>query len=608
MYDYVYDIETYPNVFLAAFEHVEYPITLLYEISPWRNDGPALLQFLDTIRQQGGRLIGFNNLAFDYPILHMIIKMNRVQPDIIYQKVQAMFDAQDEDKWAHQVYAGDRYINQIDLFKIHHFDNNARSTSLKALEFNMRSKTIQDLPFKPGTILDQDQILTLRQYNRHDVAQTKKFYEHTLEMIRFREELTRKYNRDFMNHNDTKIGKDYFVMKLEEAGVACYDFGPAGRTPRQTLRPVLRLNDAILPWVQFDQPEFRRVLEWLKQQEITETKGVFSDLTASINGFEFVFGTGGIHGSVESRIIESTDDMVIIDLDVSSYYPNLAIANGFYPQHLGETFCTIYKSLYEQRKQYGKKTAENAMLKLALNGVYGDSNNRFSVFYDPLFTMKITLNGQLLLCMLAESLMAIRGLQIIQINTDGLTVNVPRTLVADVLNARTHWEMKTGLTLEDVTYKAMMIRDVNNYIAVREDGGVKRKGAYEYVTSWHQNAGGLVIPKVAEKVLVEGAPIRKTVENWPDRMDFMLRTKVPRSSYLQWGEQQVQNITRYYIAKGGKPLTKWMPPLKGKTEWRKIAVESGWNVQVCNDLNDATLPIDYEYYIKEVEKLTLGLQ
>ena len=607
MYDYVYDIETYPNVFLAAFEHVEYPITLLYEISPWRNHGPALLQFLDTIRQHNGRLIGFNNLAFDYPILHMIIKMNRVQPDIIYQKVQAMFDAQDEDKWAHQVYAGDRYINQIDLFKIHHFDNNARSTSLKALEFNMRSKTIQDLPFKPGTILDQDQILTLRQYNRHDVAQTKKFYEHTLEMIRFREELTRKYNRDFMNHNDTKIGKDYFVMKLEEAGVACYDFGPAGRTPRQTLRPVLRLNDAILPWVQFDQPEFRRVLEWLKQQEITETKGVFKDLTASIEGFEFVFGTGGIHGSIESAVVESTEDWVIIDLDVSSYYPNLAIANGFYPEHLGQSFCTIYKNLYEQRKQYDKKSAENAMLKLALNGVYGDSNNRFSVFYDPLFTMKITLNGQLLLCMLAEHLMTISGLELIQINTDGLTVHVPRTLVADVLNARTHWEMKTGLTLEDVMYKTMFIRDVNNYIAVREDGGVKRKGAYEYKMGWHQDAGGLVIPKVAEKALVEGALIRKTIENWPDKMDFMLRAKVPRSSRLAWGDQKVQNISRYYIAKGGKPLVKWMPPLKGKTEWRQIAVESGWNVQVCNNIADATLPIDYDYYVKEVEKLVLGL-
>jgi hypothetical protein len=609
MHDYIYDIETYPNVFLICFEHVDVPITLLYEISPWCDHSHSLLEFLQTVRSHSGRLIGFNNLAFDYPILHMIIKMNRVQPDIIYQKVQAMFDAQDEDKWAHQVYAGDRYISQIDLFKIHHFDNNARSTSLKALEFNMRSKTIQDLPFTPGTVLDQDQILTLRQYNRHDVNQTKVFYTHTQDMLSFREKLNTMYpGRDWLNFNDTKIGKEYFVMRLEEAGVACYDFGSTGRTPKQTSRPWIRLNDAILPWIQFDQPEFRRVLEWLKQQQITETKGVFKDLTASINGFEFVFGTGGIHGSVESRIIESTEDWVIIDLDVSSYYPNLAIANEFYPQHLGKTFCTIYKSLYEQRKQYDKKSAENAMLKLALNGVYGDSNNKFSVFYDPLFTMKITLNGQLLLCMLAERLMKIPTLELIQINTDGLTVRLYRAYCDELKSIQRAWEEQTQLTLEDVIYKTMMIRDVNNYVAVKEDGSVKRKGAYEYVTSWHQNAGGLVIPKVAEKVLVEGAPIRKTVENWPDKLDFMLRTKVPRSSYLQWGEQQVQNITRYYIAREGKPLTKWMPPLKGKTEWRKIAVESGWNVQVCNDLDDATLPIDYEYYIKEVEKLTLGLQ
>ena len=53
--------------------------------------------------------------------------------------------------------------------------------------------------------------------------------------------------------------------------------------------------------------------------------------------------------------------------------------------HLGKDFAAIYKHLFEQRKQYPKKSAESAMLKLALNGVYGDSNNQFSVFYDPLF-------------------------------------------------------------------------------------------------------------------------------------------------------------------------------------------------------------------------------
>ena len=42
-------------------------------------------------------------------------------------------------------------------------------------------------------------------------------------------------------------------------------------------------------------------------------------------------------------------------------------------------------------------------------------------------------------------------------------------------------------------------------------------------------------------------------------------------------------------------------------DWRKIGIEAGWNVQVCNDLADATLPINYDYYVKEVEALCLGL-
>jgi len=612
--DYVYDIETYPNVFTLAVEHAEAPLCWMFEISDWRNDSREIIAFLQYLKDTNARMVGFNNLGFDYPVLHTLIRMGRSDAPTLYQKAQAIINSQDDgdDKWAHQVNPSDRFVPQIDLFKIHHFDNKARATSLKVLEFNMRSDNIEDLPFKVGTTLTQGQVPVLKKYNKHDVAQTKAFYKHTFDMLKFREELTHKYNRDFINHNDTKIGKDYFVMKLEEAGVACYDYGDKGRTPRQTKRPTIALKDAILPWIAFEQPEFNRVLNWLKGQIITETKGVFTDLIARVNNFDFVFGLGGIHGSVESEVIESDDEFVIVDLDVTSYYPNLAITNGFYPAHLGKTFVTIYKHLFEQRKQYPKKSAEPAMLKLALNGVYGDSNNQFSVFYDPLFTMSITLNGQLLLCLLAEGLMHIPGLRLIQVNTDGLTVRVPRSNKWLVDMARAAWQTRTGLNLEEAVYKRVFIRDVNNYIGQYEDGSVKRKGAYEWNALWHQNAGGLVIPKVAEKVLVEGAPIRQTVEQWPDIMDFMLRTKVPRSSYLGLEHDgvttQLQNITRYYIAVGGGRLFKWMPPLKGKAEWRKIGVESGWGVQPCNDIKDAgKLPVDFEYYVREVEKLCLGL-
>jgi hypothetical protein len=607
--DYVWDLETYPNVFTMAVEHVDYPITWAFEISPWRNDSKEIISFLQYLKDTNARMVGFNNLGFDYPVLHTLIRMGNSDARTLYDKAMAIIHGQDEgDRWMHSVKPSDRYVEQIDLYKIHHFDNKARSTSLKVLEFNMRSASIEDLPFPVGTELTQDQVFVLKQYNAHDVDQTKAFYFKTLDMIAFREDLTKKYQRDFMNHNDTKIGKDYFTMKLEEAGVPCYEFGPKGRVPKQTKRPTIALREAILPWIEFQQPEFTRILTWLKGQVITETKGVFEDVTCNIKGFTFVFGLGGIHGSVESSIVESDDKFVIVDLDVSSYYPNLAIVNKFYPAHLGEQFCDIYQHLYEQRKTYGKKTAENAMLKLALNGVYGDSNNPFSVFYDPLFTMSITLNGQLLLCLLAEGLMHIDGLKLIQVNTDGMTVQVPRDNKWMVDMVRAAWESRTKLQLEEAIYSRMFIRDVNSYIAQYVNGSVKRKGAYEYNIGWHQNHGGLVIAKVAEKVLIDGAPIRETVENWPDIMDFMLRTKVPRSSHLAWGETKVQNTSRYYIAKDGKPLMKWMPPLAKKPGvWRQIGVESGWNVQVCNDIADATMPVDFDYYIQEVEKLCLGL-
>lgn len=612
MEHFIYDIETYPNVFTLTIEHSEYPLVWVYEVSDWRNDSRQIIDFLNHLKNNNARMVGFNNLSFDYPVLHALIRMGHSDAKTLYQKAMAIIQSQDDDRWAHQVYASDRYVDQIDLFKIHHFDNRARSTSLKVLEFNMRSDTIEDLPFQVGTRLTKDQIEVLKKYNLHDVHETKKFFWETIDMIKFRDELTDKYQRDFMNHNDTKIGKDYFVMRLEQAGVECYDFGPDGRKPRQTKRPSIQLKDAILPWIQFQQPEFNRILNWLRTQTITDTKKVFENLIATINQFEFVFGLGGIHGSVESEVIESNDEFVIIDLDVSSYYPNLAITNQFHPEHLGKSFCEIYKTLYDQRKNYPKGSIENAMLKLALNGVYGDSNSPFSVFYDPLFTMKITLNGQLLLCLLAEQLMQIPGSRIIQLNTDGISVYLPVTGLVNFREICANWQNMTRLTLEESLYSRMFIRDVNNYIAEYVDGRIKRKGAYEYKMEWHQNHSALVIAKVTEKVLINGAPIRETVENWPDRMDFMLRTKVPRSSYLSIevnGEHHnIQNVSRYYIAKGGGYLHKWMPPLQNKTEWRKIGIESGWGVQVCNDISKSNdLPIDFDYYVNEVEKLCLTL-
>jgi hypothetical protein len=75
-----------------------------------------------------------------------------------------------------------------------------------------------------------------------------------------------------------------------------------------------------------------------------------------------------------------------------------------------------------------KGTPRSNAFKLAANGTYGNSNNEYSVFYDPRFTMAITINGQLMLCMLAEWLLSVPTVRFAG-NTDGITYTIRRDML-----------------------------------------------------------------------------------------------------------------------------------------------------------------------------------
>ena len=607
----VYDIETFPNCFLLCARNTITGGGAKFEISSRCNDIKILERWMLGLVARNDRMVGFNNIGFDYPVLHFILNGGISDPKAIYDHAMSIINS--EDKFAHLIKPSDCWVRQIDLFKIHHFDNVARMTSLKALEFNMRMENISDLPFPVGTWLTNDQMDELTTYCWNDVKATHRFLDKSMKQIEFRDKLTAIYRQDFTNFNDVKIGKKIFEIALEKEGVSCYDYHPdEGRTPRQTPRSVIRLADCVPKNMEgFFSTEFENIHQHYLHTTISQTKGAFKDLTATVDGLEYKFGTGGIHASVENKFFEASDDWMIYDIDVTSLYPSLAIENGFYPEHLGPKFVEVYRNLRSQRLLHKKGTPENDMLKLALNGVYGASNDKFSVFYDPLFTMKVTISGQLWIADLIDRLRFVSDLQIIQANTDGITMFVERKYKRQVDILCRDWEIESRLSLEKVEYKRMWIADVNSYLAEKTDGTVKRKGRYEYDVGWHQNASALVVPKVAEKVLLEGADIRKTVTEWFDWDDFYMRTKVPRSSYLLLRypgfDVPMENTQRYYVSVGGGELVKVMPPLAKKPDhWREIGICKGWTVCPCNNLKDVVLPVNFDYYITEVEKLTKG--
>lgn len=650
---YIYDLECYPNLFTVSVTSMKTQQRRVYEISERKNELLLIIALIDRMQKLGSVMIGYNSLGYDYPMLHHLLSHLSSYTDgdyickRLYLKNQELINTPFEARFSHIIWDRDQLVPQVDLYKVHHFDNPAKATSLKVLEFNMRMEDIREAPVAFGTVVKANQIDNIISYNVHDIYATYKFAEKSEDQLKLRTELSKEFGKNFMNHSDTKIGSDFFIMKLEErlGKQACFTKVDGVRKPRQTKRPKIALKDVIFPYVEFRTDEFNAVKAWMEAQVIKTTKAVFTELDVNTFGdlvlyanltkkkgkiktlncilddVQFTFGTGGIHASVECRRVESDDEKVIYDLDVKGYYPSLAIANRVYPEHLGETFCDVYDEIVQTRDTYAKGSARNKTYKLAGNSVYGNSNNKFSCFLDPQYTMTITVNGQFLLCMLYEDLRTIEGLELIQMNTDGLTVLIPRDRVDDLQRMRSAWELMTGLIMEDAIYSMMFIRDVNNYIAVYSDdpingknvGKAKNKGAYEFEYEkeglWHKNFSSLVIKKAADAFIRENKDIRYFITNHADDYDFFLRTKVPKTSRLvgDWGyeEEVLQNVTRYYISKEGCELVKIMPPLPKKPGVeRRISVNKGCKVTVMNKLEPidrSTLDIDW--YVEQAIKL-----
>ena len=574
--DWIWDIETYPNIITFAFKSADGEQKKLFEISKRENHLQELLQFCRDSKRNNWRWVGFNSLGFDYVVMHWILdkakeaKLNsedlHLTANKIYKYAMKVIDSKRDGGFGMSVESDKIIINQLDLFKMNHYDNKAKMTSLKLLEFNMRLKNIEDLPFPVGQPLTSEEMDVLIKYNFSDVDATLEFYKLCYDAIAFRADLTTKFGFDCTNLNDGKIGEQFFMKKIEvDKPYAFYEPSIDGkRKIRQTKRSHIVIKDCIFPYIQFNFPEFNAIKKWLMKQTITETKGVFSDLeehalgdvakyaemvtktvkfkdkpsdqdkelflkdhplgwieevplkamivlkddsgnpvkesyvcektgkekqrnikvpkisyrgcyriaetlNVVIDGFRYDFGVGGIHGSI-CGTVEADDEWEIWDWDVASFYPNMAIANRIYPEHLGVEFCDSYSDFYIERSNYAKGTGENLAIKLGLNTVYGSSNNEYSAFCDPKYTMSITIGGQLSLCMLMERLLMLCGVKVIQCNTDGFTIKIHKSKIETMKEHVKRWEKVTGLVMEDSHYTAMYVADVNSYIAIVKEG------------------------------------------------------------------------------------------------------------------------------------------
>jgi hypothetical protein len=503
---------------------------------------------------------------------------------------------------------------------MNHWDNKAKSSSLKWVQYAMDWENVEEMPhphFEP--IQNPQDLRDVISYCINDVMSTKQILEHSKEQIRLRQVLTKEYGIDLYSASEPRISKELFLYFLEQkTGIEKAELKRL-RTPRTHIV----LGDCILDYVQFQTPEFQKMIDYFRKTVITSTKDGFK-YRVDYRGVKTDYGLGGIHGAREAGVYEAKPGWTIMTSDVTSFYPNLAIKNGFAPEHLPQKeFLELYEWFFEERKKIPKTDPKNYVYKIILNSTYGLTGDENSFLYDPKMTMQITVNGQLLLTMLYEMLtLAIPAAVPLMQNTDGLEMMIPSECVDTYMKICSDWEKLTKLSLEHDEYKKMIIRDVNNYIAISKKDKVKCKGAFEWedlekkkVAMFHKNKSFLIIPKAIYAYFVNGVEPEDFLRDNTDVHDYCAGVKSKGEWKLYNAElnegvfnlTRLQKIVRYFISNSGGKIVKRHP------DGREIQVESGqWLQTVVNKL-DPAIPIDqydinFTYYLEEINKQIEGIE
>ncbi len=593
---YVYDLETMHNFFCAVFIDYKTDTIRIFTVHKLRNNFQEFIEFLEDNKNNGAWHIGFNNLAFDSQVIQAILvnkkKLLLLQYDaiidFIYAEAQKAISKGNSKEWA-EYPEWKLSIQQIDVYKINHWDNANKRTSLKWAEYSIDWDNIQEMPIHHSTLIHTiEEIDMITQYCINDVLATKKVLYLSKPLIEVRTSIKNKYGLKCYNFSNTKLGSE-LLLKLycDSTGKVPYEV-----KQYRTHREVINIKDIMFPYISFQSQDLIGFHQMLKSKVIRNTK---KDFTYTLNwmGSTFYYGAGGIHQCIKTGIYLADEDNIIEDIDVQGLYPNIACQNGMYPAHLGKEFFEVYRDsivgVRNKEKSKPKEQRDMAIIegfKEAANATYGNSNSQYSWLFDSSYTMQTTINGQLLITMLVEDLILhIPELQLLQTNTDGTTIRFNKKYREKYLDICKKWEEKTKLTLEYVQYKSMFIWDVNNYISVKYDNTTKCKGRFEWedlekykYTHLHKNKSHLIIAKAIFNYFVNNIPPEKYLAENRNIFDYCggVKTKSDwefQETCVVKGQVQrrvLQKVIRYYISNTGCKIIK-----VNKQDKREIQIESG---------------------------------
>lgn len=591
----VFDCESYKNYFLISFKC---PTTK--KIVYFEDDGEDLtinIAKLDYLLQKCC-IVGFNSYNYDMVVLTAAMMgaraatIKRIGNKVIYEAMHRK-DVEAELSLEFQIPNFKiPALNHIDLIEVAPLQ-----ASLKLYSGRLHTSRMQEVNIDPEKELSELEKNVVKHYNINDLDNTILLLQELKPALELRIQLSKEYNQDLRSRSDAQIAESIIGSELKKLN----GFWPK----RGKIEPGTCYKYEVPKFMQFETDKMKDVLKLIANTYIKIDAFGYLEMPKEINGLSvdigqctYKIGVGGLHSTEQSVSHKADENILLIDKDVASYYPSIILNLELYPQHLGKNFLKVYRSIVQRRLEakHTKNKIVDQSLKITINGTFGKFGNKYSIMYNPQGIIQILMTGQLSLLLLIETL-ELAGIPVVSANTDGVLIKCPKEMYNRMEAAVIYWQKLTGFETEETRYKATYNRDVNNYIAVKEDNTVKVKGAYaERGSSGNsilsKNPENLIVSDAVVKFLVENVPINETISNCRDIKRFVTvrtvkggaeKSGVFLGKTVRWYySTKVQGIINYVKTGNKVPNTENAMPLMNLPE------------QFPDD-------IDYERYVKVAE-------
>lgn len=636
----VYDIEVFQNIFHCAIKDTETGKITLFEISNRKNQLQELVEFFKEFENVEGSwnnsyttdyqfntnkiFAGYNNIHYDNPIINYIIDYYNVMKDKTYIEIcksifnlsKTILNSKEGEEGIWKKWKYQQWFESFDLLTMLY--STQLRVGLKEMQVTMQYPNVQEFVYDWDIPLVESKFDEMIQYNINDVESTSELLVRCKKDIELRIAIEDEYGVRVLSKDGVNIGMKLITQKyLEKTGQTWWDIKDL-RSPMDKIP----LKDVILPFVKYDSPILKDMLDTLKKQTVSPGRKGY-EYKFIFNNLRYTIGVGGIHSVNDPEIIIPKEDEYLIDCDVASLYPSMIIQHKFYPKHLGPEFLEIYSKIREERleaKHNGDKV-KNETLKFALNGLSGNLQNEHNFCYSPFAVMQIRINGQLLLLMLAEKLVEI-GCKIIQANTDGLFLICKKNKYEEYQKVCKEWEKLTKLELEEDRFEAMYQYAINDYIAVKEGYHktkdkklIKTKGMFITEVLLGKGLSPKIIPEAIINYFVDNIPVEETIKSCRDIRKFLKAEKTGKQWTVEYNDKIQQRINRFYVSNNGYYLWKFKTD-SGVKEYQNML--KGYAVTLHNtfysdeDLQwkyaqgetfESIYDINYNYYILQCKKI-----